>query len=360
MAPQASKKCGPLLPDHEQIGCCASNGINMKRYLDTLLPYRELPRMTPQVRMKTPIPPASQNGIATLIAKSITRETFSSIFSAYHAALGWTNRMKSIAIILFAILLFTGSACTKVSVTVHNQATSGSGLTGLNCKLKRELKNQHQQSNVWCWAASAHTVLEYLKNEEINQRDILQAVFTSQLTYEWNTKIADPRWSSVEREKLKHMVPSTCWMKMPEEHQLKDPVPIEEQNILTAQQICFQNGYADWVFATEEFHATYTPIWYEWTSSLPHGLGWGDLVKEICSDRPIISIKLYASNVGSGAHAVVIGGYSELEDGSQWVHVYDPSYNTEETESYIEPYHVYLGDPGVFTHAGDYKNISVQ
>src|ERR1041385_7757526 len=47
----------------------------------TLLPYRELPRMTPQVRMKTPLPPASQNGIATLIAKSITRETFSSIFS---------------------------------------------------------------------------------------------------------------------------------------------------------------------------------------------------------------------------------------------------------------------------------------
>ena len=26
MAPQASKKCGLLPPDHQQIGCCASNG----------------------------------------------------------------------------------------------------------------------------------------------------------------------------------------------------------------------------------------------------------------------------------------------------------------------------------------------
>jgi hypothetical protein len=28
MAPQASKKCGLLPPDHQQIGCCARNGIN--------------------------------------------------------------------------------------------------------------------------------------------------------------------------------------------------------------------------------------------------------------------------------------------------------------------------------------------
>lgn len=28
MAPQAFKKWGLLLPDHQQIGCCASNGIN--------------------------------------------------------------------------------------------------------------------------------------------------------------------------------------------------------------------------------------------------------------------------------------------------------------------------------------------
>ena len=71
---------------------------------------------------------------------------------------------------LFALFLVAGSACTKVHVSVY-QAAPSSGLTGTHCKLQRELKNQHQQTNVWCWAASAHTVLEYLRNEEIQQRD---------------------------------------------------------------------------------------------------------------------------------------------------------------------------------------------
>ena len=56
----------------------------------------------------------------------------------------------------------------------------------------------------------------------------------------------------------------------------------------------------------------------------------------------------------------MVGGYSELDDGSQWVHVYDPGYNTEEEDSYIWPYDIYLGDPGVFTHVRNYKHISVQ
>ena len=31
MAPQASEKCGLLPPDHQQIGCCTSNGINSEQ-----------------------------------------------------------------------------------------------------------------------------------------------------------------------------------------------------------------------------------------------------------------------------------------------------------------------------------------
>ena len=96
--------------------------------------------------------------------------------------------MKSMAIILFAILLFTGSACTKVYVSVHQPASS-SRLTGTNCKLQRELTIQHQKTNVWCWAASAHTVIEYLRNEPknpIKQCTLVQAVFGSQLAFDWS------------------------------------------------------------------------------------------------------------------------------------------------------------------------------
>lgn len=261
--------------------------------------------------------------------------------------------MKAIAISFLTLLLFTGSACTKVHVSVHNQSTSSSGLTGTNCKLQRELKNQHQETNVWCWAASAHTVLQYLRNEEIQQRDILQAVFRSQLAHEWTEKLATA--SPEQNTELQNMEPPTCWMQMPEEY-----LNPEEENIRTAQHICYAPGYPDWVFATEHFHATYDPIGYDWAIPYPHGLTWDEIVEEICSDRPMISLILYGSDLDDGSHAVVIGGYNELEDGSRWVHVYDPGYNTEEEETYIIPYDVHLGDPGVFIHARDFTNISIQ
>ena len=38
----------------------------------------------------------------------------------------------------------------------------------------------------------------------------------------------------------------------------------------------------------------------------------------------MIDVILYSRELGGGGHAVVVGGYSELDDGSQLVHVYDP------------------------------------
>jgi hypothetical protein len=35
MAPQASEKCGLLSPDHQQIGYCASNGIDSEQVSGT-------------------------------------------------------------------------------------------------------------------------------------------------------------------------------------------------------------------------------------------------------------------------------------------------------------------------------------
>ena len=137
-------------------------------------------------------------------------------------------------------------------------------------------------------------------------------------------------------------------------------LPPRTKNVEVAQSICYQNGWPEAVFATEEFYTTFAGVEYDWSIPYPHGLSWAEIVEEICSDRPMISVILYGRELGGGGHVVVIGGYSELDDGSQWVHVYDPGYNTEEDDSYIWPYDVYLGDPGVFTHVRDYKNISVQ
>jgi hypothetical protein len=302
--------------------------------------------MTHQGRMKTPLPPASQNRIATLTAKSRTRQKFSNMFSVHHAALVSTNRMKSIVIILFALLLFTASACTNVHVLVR-QHQSSSGPTGINCKLKSDLKNQDQKTNVWCWAASAHTVIEYLKNEPLRQCDLLHALYRNKLQYEWDTWLID--------HPAEEPPPPGCCMNMPE----VEPKPAKK-NVSIAQDICYQNGWPEHIFLTEDFRTHFDGYEYDWSIDYPHGLSWDEIVEEICADRPMISAILYAPELGGGAHTVVIGGYSELEDGSQWVHVYDPGFNTMEEDYYLWPYDVYLGDPGVFIHVRDYKNLSFQ
>lgn len=260
------------------------------------------------------------------------------------------STLKGIVVGLFALVLLAGSACVNVIVHVR---TSGGGLTGMHCKLQRPLTNQHQQTNVWCWAASAHTVIEYLKNQPIKQCELLNAVYRSQLEYEWDKWVSgNPGNPSASLD------PPNCCMKMPEDT-LKDPNPPED-NVQVAQNTCYQNGFPEAVFRTPDFYTTFDGVEYDWSIPYPHGLNWAEIVGEICANRPMIDVILYSRELGGGGHAVVVGGYSELEDGSQWVHVYDPGYNTEEEDSYIWPYDVYLGDPGVFTHVRNYKHISVQ
>jgi hypothetical protein len=282
-------------PDHQPIGSCTSNGFSWKRF---------------------PTPSRC-------------------------------SRMKTIALILFALLLFTGAACTKVSVSVRQHVTSsGNELTGTNCKLQRELKNQKQQTSVWCWAASAHTVIEYLKNEPIRQCDLVDARNRGQLKYEWDKWVIENPGENPDDY-------PTCCKRMPE-----DGRPLNKQEEF-AQNICWTNGWPEYIFRTQEFRTHFDGYEYNWTIPYPNGLSWGEIVEEICADRPMISAILYTLPLGGGAHTVVIGGYHELEDGSQWVDVYDPALSTEE-DFYLWPYDVYLGDPGVFAHVRDYKNISVQ
>lgn len=289
--------------------------------------------MAPQFRTKTRLFPAFPDRAGSLTVTSILREKVPDSLMVY---LGMSS-----TVLLFLLI----TACTNVAVTVHAPA-GGNTFTGLNCKLQRELKNQHQQTNVWCWAASAHTVLEYLKNQPIKQCHILQAVYQGQLSYDW---------AQLPPTSIEGLDSPSCCMNMPEIE-----LPPRSKNVEVAQMNCYQNGWPEYVFATEEFHTTFEAFEYDWTIPYPHGLSWDEIVEEICADRPMISAILYALDIGGGGHAVVIGGYSELEDGSQWVHVYDPGYNTEEDDSYLWPYDVYLGNPGVFTHVRDYKNISIQ
>jgi hypothetical protein len=241
--------------------------------------------------------------------------------------------MKAKVLVLFALVLLGGSACTKVHVVVHAPPSSSS-LTGLNCKIQRGLRNEKQRTDFWCWAAAAHTVIQYLKQEDIRQCELVEAVYR-------NRPMLQDNATPVSGASL------PCCTAEDDPASLGDPP-------------CAVNGLSEYVFDTPEFKMGYYPVTFDWTSSEPQGLGWDEIVTEICEDRPIISAIAYSPQKGGGGHAVVIGGYKELSDGSQWVAVYDPGYSTGEGESYVWSYDAYLGIPGVFSHARDYKYISVQ
>lgn len=261
--------------------------------------------------------------------------------------------MRTKTISLLALLLLAVSACTQVKVSVH-QPDMSSALTGTNCKLQRELRNQKQETDVWCWAASAHTVIEYLKNERIDQWTLVDAVVRTQLDRVWETALKthhiEINGLLVPIENNGLLVPD-CSMATAEFGRIDQP------NVKIARSICQTNGWPEKVFNTEKFSLHADISQYDWTDPAPQGLRWDQIVAEICAGRPMISAIHFAPELGGGAHTVVIGGYNELEDGSQWVHVYDPGFNTLEEDYYFWPYDVYLGDPGVFTHVRDYTNI---
>jgi hypothetical protein len=241
--------------------------------------------------------------------------------------------MKAIAISLFALILLSGSACTEVFVVVH-QPTSTGTLTGTHCKLKRELQNKKQETDFWCWAASAHTVIAYLKQDDTIQQCNL-------LNYAVGL---DP--NNVAADSL-----NCCKTTTPMS-------PSEPKSTTDSRIQCWRNGSPDMVFDRLPFTVTYEPIYFYPSYDGPQGLEWDEIATEICADRPFISAIAYSGPAG-GAHMVVIGGYKELADGTQWVQVYDPGYSTLEEDYYLWSYDVYLGDPGVFTHVADYKKISI-
>lgn len=255
--------------------------------------------------------------------------------------------MKTQAISLLALLLLSGPACTTtVNVVVHQPSTS-SALTGTNCKLQRELRNQDQKTDFWCWAASAHTVIQYAKNAPVNQCDLVDAVFRTRLDEAWEHHLETRPGDAILSR------PNCCMSTEPSS--LSDTQP----NIGIAINTCWKNGWPHYVFDTEGFLMHFEEYDYYWNDPGPQGLSWDEIVAEICADRPMISAIHFSPELGGGTHTVVIGGYNESEDGSQWVQVYDPGFNTLEDDYYLWPYDIYLGDPGVFTHVRDYKNISL-
>ena len=241
---------------------------------------------------------------------------------------------KLVAIVFVYVVATTLSACTHVEVSVHSSASMNPSGPVPQCKLQRDLINRKQETDFWCWAAAAHTVIAYLKQDELmKQCDLLNAA----VDLDPNNPLPDAL---------------NCCKATP------DISPSDSKSTIESRNLCWINGWPEDVFERLPFTVLYDPISFDPGNENPQGLEWDEISTEICADRPIISAISY-SGPSRGSHTIVIGGYKVLADGTQYVQVYDPGYSTLEEDYYVWPYDIYLGDPGVFVHVRDYKNISI-
>ena len=179
--------------------------------------------------------------------------------------------MKALTISFLALLLLAGSACTRVSVSVY-QSSHDNELTGTNCKLQRVLRNQAQKTDYWCWAASAHTVIEYLKDEPIDQRDLVDAVFHVVLEELWKIELNKPP----DQTNLSNLSHPSCNMSTAEFE-----ATMSQPNVRIARGICMVTGWPEQVFKTEKFYMYFKGSEYDSTNVGPQGLSWDEIVAEI-------------------------------------------------------------------------------
>lgn len=260
----------------------------------------------------------------------------------------------SVTLIMLATLFL--SACAKVNVSMRGagqliQEPPGEEAienpwyilssqevpaVGTRCQLQG-VSDDKQETSYWCWAASAQSVIKYLRatdqapgDPDIKQCDIVNAVFKDEL----------------DSKTTPTLQPHCC--KVGKEYEVSTGLEQDE-----SRKVCIRRGWPHWVFKTEDFRYKYSQIDYDPSSTDPQGLSWEEITLQICDKRPFIfTIRWW----GGGGHTVVVEGYRQTADGRPFVEVLDPG-RRDFPDFFVMPYEAYLGVPGDFIHDRDYINI---
>jgi hypothetical protein len=277
--------------------------------------------------------------------------------------------VQLVIVLGLAVLFF--SACARVGVVVQGGGTKsvqGVGIGSVQepyifspdatntqpqsprCQLNG-IANHLQETSLWCWAASTQVVIDYLRlptiGPVIKQCDLVNAVFEDDLRAR---ESGDPSLPPISLNCCK--IPEI----LPSETALSD-TDLDKKIRNHSTDICFKTNWPNRVFDTPDYRHGYSTIYYDPDSTEPQGLGWEDLVAQICDNRPFIFVIRWG---GGGGHAAVVGGYRQSADSNRWVEVFDPGYNNASYDFYVMRYELYLGVPGDFTRDRDYINILPQ
>lgn len=316
--------------------------------------------MALQVRTKNRFLPSSQHPIAPYVDISIEREKIPNTFFCFSNTISVPQKWIRLVMVLGLAGLFS-SACARVEVVVQGGGGGGNGSVqephiyppdapntqpqSPRCQLNG-MANRLQNTSLWCWAASAQVVIEYLRLAAgsppgIEQCNLVNAVFEDDLREREGQ--ASPGSLSLHCCKTSEVSPSNT-----------DP---DGDNKVISTAFCFKTGWPNWVLDTPVYTHRYSTIYYNPDSTEPQGLGWEDLVAQICDNRPFIFAIRWG---GGGGHTAVVGGYRQSADSNRWVEVFDPGYSNSSYDFYVMRYESYLGVPGDFTRDRDYINILPQ
>ena len=260
--------------------------------------------------------------------------------------------MKKLWLILFALLIpyLTGCVQVEVSLSSDNGGIVDVGQYSFGrekvldampiCPLTTTLESQKQNTGVWCWAASAQMVINYLR--AVNEPPLVRF----RQCYIASIALTDTAIPPA----IPPPPPDCCMAEdsfVPEESP-PDPAAYKLK-LDKAQRTCRErlsplialkkNGY---------------------TAEQSSPLLWEGLTDQLCTKQtPYIIVVRFYDDDGSlaGAHSSVVGGARMTPDGDRYVEVSDHS----EDDFFLMKWEAFkAGVPGDFDHVNDYIDIKHQ
>lgn len=245
--------------------------------------------------------------------------------------------MGKLWLFLFALLIPPLTSCVQVEVSLSgNNATivdvppyrfnpADVPATPL-CPLSPPLLSLKQNTGVWCWAASAQMVINYLGNP-VSQCDIVSKTLDHQIS-------SNP--------------PGCC---MAEDSFVPDPPPPPDdvpynQQVAAAQARCLER-----LWPSKPLGA----YGYNFETSDP--IEWPGLTDQLCTKKtPYVFVMIVYDENGNyvGRHSSVVGGARVTSEGDQYVEISDHSAD----DFFLMKWEAFKnGVPGDFKHELDYINI---
>jgi hypothetical protein len=201
------------------------------------------------------------------------------------------------------------------------------------CQLDPPVSTVRKQENsAWCWASSTQLVIEHLEQRKIEQCAVVQ------------TALTDER-GEFERQHAAEDLHVDCCTVTDKALETADR---SNKDVQASMTVCHRTYRPEWALAAHGYGDKFSLLRYDPSSTAPQGLGWDDLRRQVCANRPFISVKRW---IEGGTHSEVVTGYRSNPDA-------EVEMDTHGMDTfYVIPYMDYLGKPGESIHVRDYVNI---